>query len=61
MHSVQILILFFWPSTMVFILWMLAFQTLFCLFFEWLTVFPVVVPFPQISHLRAIWYLPCLL
>jgi len=53
MQVVQILIVFLVLPTMVFIDWMLALKTLFCLFFEWLTVFPVVVPFPQISHLRA--------
>jgi hypothetical protein len=43
---------------MVLTLWMLGFQTLRVLFFAWLTLFPVTVLFPHMSHTRAIVFLP---
>jgi len=39
--------------TMAWTLWRLGFQTLRVRFFAWLTLFPVTVPLPHMSHLRA--------
>jgi hypothetical protein len=55
---VQIFIVVRVVPTMVWILRRFGFQTLRVLFFAWLTLLPVTVPFPHISHLRAIGVLP---
>jgi hypothetical protein len=57
-QRVQILIVVFVLPTMVWIFKRLGFHTLRVLFLAWLTLFPVTVPFPHISHLRAIDCLP---
>jgi hypothetical protein len=44
--------------TMVRTEWILGFQVLLVLFFAWLTLFPVTVLLPHMSHLRAMVFLP---
>jgi hypothetical protein len=36
-----------------FTLWMFGFETFFVLLLEWLTLFPLSLPLPQISHVPA--------
>jgi hypothetical protein len=57
-QRVQIFMVVWVLPTIVWILRRLGFQTLRVLFFAWLTLFPVTVPLPHISHLRAIYFLP---
>jgi hypothetical protein len=57
-QRVQILMVVFVLPIIVWILRRLGFHTLRVLFFAWLTLFPVTVPFPHMSHLRAIDCLP---
>ena len=49
-QRVQTLTDFVFPFTTALTFLMLAFQVLFDLLCEWLTLIPKVVPFPQISH-----------
>ena len=53
-HDVQIFTVIILPSITVLILRRFGFHTLFVLFCAWLTLFPVITPFPHKSHLLAI-------
>ena len=55
MHTFRVVLVF---PTMVWTLRRLGFHTLRVLFLAWLTLFPETVPFPHMSHLRAIGSLP---
>lgn len=57
-QRVHIFIVFFFPSISACIFTRFGFQTLLVLLCAWLTLFPAIVPFPHISHLRAIVFLP---
>ena len=54
----QIFNVVFVRPTIVWIFRRLGFQTLRVRFLAWLTLFPVTVPLPHMSHLRAIKCLP---
>jgi hypothetical protein len=57
-QRVQIFIVVWVLPTIVWTLRRFGFHTLRVLFFAWLTLLPVTVPLPHISHLRAIDFLP---
>jgi hypothetical protein len=53
-QRVQTFMVFFFEPTIVFTFTRFGFQTRRKAFFAWLTVLPLTVPFPQISHRLAI-------